>query len=65
MTGNADSLTPRERQVLDLVDAGLGDDAIADHLGIARSSVAALLRSSMGKLGAQTRLEAVATARRA
>ena len=65
MTGNADSLTPRERQVLDLVDAGLGDEAIADRLGIARSSVAALLRSSMGKLGVETRLEAVATARRA
>jgi DNA-binding CsgD family transcriptional regulator len=63
MTEIADSLTPRERQVLDLVGSGLGDEEIADCLRIARSTVAALLRSSMAKLGVRTRLEAVARAR--
>jgi DNA-binding CsgD family transcriptional regulator len=59
MTEIADSLTPRERQVLELVGAGLGDEEIAARLRIARSTVAALLRSSMAKLRVQTRREAV------
>jgi LuxR family transcriptional regulator, regulator of acetate metabolism len=55
-----DGLTAREREVLELVAAGLRDDEIADRLGIARSTVATLLRSSMEKLGARTRVQAVA-----
>jgi len=54
------ALTAREREVLALVRDRLDDQAIADHLGIAPSTVAALLRSSMAKLGAQTRVEAAA-----
>jgi DNA-binding CsgD family transcriptional regulator len=53
-------LTTRERQVLELVSAGLLDDDIADRLRIARSTVAMLLRSSMAKLDARTRVEAAA-----
>jgi DNA-binding CsgD family transcriptional regulator len=53
-------LTARERQVLELVATGLQDDDIADRLQIARSTVAMLLRSSMAKLGARTRVEAAA-----
>jgi DNA-binding CsgD family transcriptional regulator len=45
--------------VLRLVGAGLGEAEIAAQLGIAASTVALLLRSSMGKLDARTRLEAV------
>jgi DNA-binding CsgD family transcriptional regulator len=52
-------LTLRERQVLQLVAAGLRDDETADRLGIARSTVTTLLRSSMRKLDAHTRIEAV------
>jgi DNA-binding CsgD family transcriptional regulator len=55
-----DGLTARERQVLDLVGAGLRDDEIADCLGIAPSTVATLLKSSMERLAARTRVEAVA-----
>jgi DNA-binding CsgD family transcriptional regulator len=55
-----DGLTTREREVLELVAAGLRDEEIADRLGIARSTVATLLRSSMKKLDARTRVEAVA-----
>lgn len=53
MTHDADSLTPRELEVLELAGAGLGDDAIAEQLGIARSTVGMLLRSSKAKLGAE------------
>jgi DNA-binding CsgD family transcriptional regulator len=61
MTGNARppvQLTPREREVLELVAAGLPDGGIADSLEIAPSTVAMLLRSSMAKLDARTRVEA-------
>ena len=55
-------LTLREHEVLDLVRLDLREDEIADRLRIAPSTVALLLRSSMAKLGARTRLEAVAIA---
>ena len=53
-------VTPRERQVLDAVAAGRRDAAIAAELGIAPSTVAALLRSAMSKLGARNRVQAAA-----
>ena len=56
----SDGLSAREREVLDLVGAGLRDEEIAERLGVAPSTVATLLRSAMGKLGARTRVEAVA-----
>lgn len=59
-TGPDGPLTARERQVLELVATGLRDDDIADRLRIARSTVAMLLRSSMAKLDARTRVEAAA-----
>jgi DNA-binding CsgD family transcriptional regulator len=58
--GRDDPLTDREREVLELVAAGLRDDEISARLGIARSTVATLLRSSMTKLDAQTRVQAAA-----
>lgn len=58
MVENA-GLTVRERQVLELVDTGLGDEEIAKRLRIARSTVDTLLRSSMTKLRVRTRREAV------
>jgi DNA-binding CsgD family transcriptional regulator len=56
-------LTARERQVLELVGAGVRDDDIADRLQIAPTTVAMLLRSSMAKLDARTRVEAAARSR--
>lgn len=56
----SDGLTAREREVLELVAAGLRDEEMADRLGIAPSTVATLLRSSMKTLDARTRVEAVA-----
>lgn len=55
-------ITARERQVLELVGAGFRDEQVAAHLGIARSTVALLLRSAMAKLDARTRLDAVTKA---
>jgi DNA-binding CsgD family transcriptional regulator len=55
-------LTVREHEVLDLVRLDLREDEIAARLRISPSTVALLLRSSMAKLGARTRLEAVAMA---
>jgi DNA-binding NarL/FixJ family response regulator len=56
----SDGLTEREREVLELVGAGLRDEEIADRLGIASSTVATLLKSAMERLDAHTRVEAVA-----
>jgi DNA-binding CsgD family transcriptional regulator len=57
-------LSPRQRQVLDLLADGLGPSAIARRLGLslptARNHVAAVLH----RLGCHSQLEAVATARR-
>jgi DNA-binding NarL/FixJ family response regulator len=53
-------LTRREREVLELVAEGLRDEDIAQRLGIARSTVAALLRSAMAALGVRTRTQAAA-----
>jgi DNA-binding CsgD family transcriptional regulator len=55
-----DSLSAREHEVLKLVAAGLRDEEIAERLQIATSTVATLLKSSMEKLDARTRVEAVA-----
>jgi DNA-binding NarL/FixJ family response regulator len=53
-------LTPRERQVLGLVALGLTNHAIADRLGVAERTAKFHVESILGKLGAQTRAEAVA-----
>jgi DNA-binding CsgD family transcriptional regulator len=48
VTGEA-KLTLRERQVLELARAGLGDEQIAGRLGIARSTVGFLLVAASRK----------------
>ncbi len=62
----AGTLTARERQVLDLVGAGLTNGQIAVRLGITPRTVAALVANAAAKLGtrsrAQTALRAVETA---
>jgi DNA-binding NarL/FixJ family response regulator len=57
-------LTPREREVLDLMAVGLDNRAIAAKLGIQYTTVRGHVRSVVEKLGARSRLEAVARAYR-
>jgi two-component system cell cycle sensor histidine kinase/response regulator CckA len=57
-------LTQRERQVLSLVSAGNTNDRVAAELGISAETVQSHVRNVMGKLDADTRTEAVATALR-
>jgi len=57
-------LTPRERQVLLLLDEGYDTHRIAQSLGIARNTARNYVQSVLVKLGAHSQLEAVAIARR-
>ena len=50
-------LTPREREILDLVTDGAGNDAIAQFLGISRRTVESHLRTLFKKLGVSRRGE--------
>lgn len=57
-------LTPREQQVLALVADGLTNEKVAGELGISAETVQSHIRNAMGKLDADTRTQAVATALR-
>ncbi|MEV5010615.1 response regulator transcription factor [Streptomyces sp. NPDC093064] len=59
------NLAPREIDVLTCVAAGATNAAAATRLGLSPETVKSYLRAAMRKLGAHTRGEAVATARRA
>jgi NarL family two-component system response regulator YdfI len=52
-------LTPREREVLQMISAGLGNKEIAVRLSISEHTVKFHVASILGKLGASTRTEAV------
>ena len=52
-------LTPRETEALRLLAEGLPNKAIAERLGISEHTVRFHVNSLMGKLGAQSRTEAV------
>ena len=52
-------LTPREREVLQMISAGLGNKEIAGRLAISEHTVKFHVASILGKLGASTRTEAV------
>lgn len=56
-------LTPREREVLQLVAVGLSTHEIADELIIAASTVKRHIATIFSKLGANRRTQAVAVAR--
>jgi DNA-binding NarL/FixJ family response regulator len=58
-------LTPRERQVLELMTAGLTTSAIGARLGLAPKTVTNHTSAVFAKLQVQGRAEAVARARRA
>lgn len=54
------SLSPREREILDLVADGRKADEIADVLGIGRATVYTHVRNAMARLGVNSRGEAIA-----
>ncbi len=58
----AEELTAREQEVLQLLAEGLSNKAIAGRLGISDHTVKYHVNAILGKLGAQTRTEAVARA---
>lgn len=55
----AESLTPRENEVLQMLASGLGNKEIAAKLAISEHTVKFHVASILGKLGAATRTEAV------
>lgn len=58
--GDAESLTPREHQVLRLVGEGRSTKEIARELGITRATVRCHVQRVLTKLGVASRLQAVA-----
>ncbi len=59
-----DALTPREQDVLHLLAEGLPNKVIADRLHISEHTVKFHVNAVMGKLGAQSRTDAVVRATR-
>src|SRR5262249_28227440 len=57
-------LTPREREVLNLLAAGLDQGAISRQLVISQKTVASHITRILGKLGVHSRAQAVALAHR-
>lgn len=57
-------LSPRQREILDLVAAGRTSKEIASELGISESTVNWHISNAFGRLGASSRAEAVALAMR-
>jgi DNA-binding NarL/FixJ family response regulator len=56
------TLSPREREVLFLLATGLTNEELATQLGLSAETTRTQIRNSMRKLGARTRVEAVALA---
>jgi len=63
-TEMAEPLTAREREVLQLLSAGLTNKEIAHRLGITEHTVKFHVNAILGKLAAETRTEAVVQAAR-
>ncbi len=56
------SLSPREKEVLDLVASGLDDDLIADVLSVSPHTVNSYMRRIFNKFGTNNRRTAIALA---
>jgi pimeloyl-ACP methyl ester carboxylesterase/DNA-binding CsgD family transcriptional regulator len=61
----ADNLTPRERQVLELIAQGLDNRTIGTQLGISERTVRNFASAIFGKLGVSGRAQAIVRAREA
>ncbi len=59
--GQLPALTPREREVLELVARGAANKRIAEHLGTTEHTVKFHLGSVFRKLGVSNRTEAATT----
>ena len=59
VAGDENALTSREMDVLRLVALGWSNERISDELGVTLNTVRTHLANLRGKLGAETRLEAV------
>ena len=57
-------LTPRQRQILQLIAYGFSTAEIAEKLTLSKETVRNHVRNILGELHVHTRLEAIATARR-
>ena len=55
-------LTPREREILQLLAEGLGDDAIADRLFVSPKTIRNQMVGILAKLGVDSRLQALVLA---
>ena len=62
--GTADILTPREREILQLLADGMSNVDVADKLFISQETVKSHVRHILAKLEAETRTQAVAIALR-
>ena len=60
MQGRIDSLSPRERQTLELLRAGQSTRDVAELLGLSESTVRSYVRAILRKLGVNSQLAAVA-----
>ncbi|HTP24538.1 MAG TPA: response regulator transcription factor [Anaeromyxobacteraceae bacterium] len=61
---DAEGLTPREAEVLSLLAEGLANKTIAQRLGISERTAKFHVESILGKLGAESRSEAIVIAAR-
>jgi PAS domain S-box-containing protein len=64
VTTSAHRLTPRQAEVLRLLERGCSTIQIAAHLGLARETVRNHIRTAFRRLGVHSRLEAVMVAQR-
>lgn len=64
LAATVEPLTPREQEVLQLLAQGLSNKLIASRLGISDHTVKFHVNAILGKLGAQSRTEALAHAAR-
>jgi DNA-binding NarL/FixJ family response regulator len=65
MAYQVEPLTPREMEVLQAMADGLSNKQIARQLGISEHTVKYHVNTILGKMGAQSRTEAVVRATRA
>jgi DNA-binding NarL/FixJ family response regulator len=59
-----DELTVREREVLELVASGLGNQEIGDRLGLSEKTIKHYMTNILGKLHVRSRVEAALLAAR-